>query len=61
MRRMLKIIQLLCGLLILYVTIGGLIGLVLPHIDPDDPRCLPRDTGYGLRRHARAPRRICFG
>jgi xanthine/uracil permease len=49
MRRMLRIVQLLCGLAILYVTIGGLIGLVLPRIDPNDPRCLPRDTGYGFQ------------
>jgi hypothetical protein len=48
MRRMLRIVQMLCGLLILYVTIGGLSGLVLPRIDPDDPRCMPRDTGYGF-------------
>jgi hypothetical protein len=48
MRRMFRIVQLLCGLAILYLTIGGLIGLVLPQIDPNDPRCLPRDTGYGF-------------
>jgi hypothetical protein len=48
MRRLLKIVQLLCGLVILYITIGGLIGLFLPRIDPNDPRCLPRDAGYGF-------------
>jgi hypothetical protein len=48
MRRMLKIVQSLCGFFELYVAIGCVIGFALPPSDPQVRRCLPQESGFGV-------------
>jgi hypothetical protein len=48
MRRTLKIIQLLCGLAILYITFGGIVGAALTRHYAHEPACIPYVVTFGV-------------